>query len=188
MGQHCHEFIEGIFGETVNKNIENMTSNLLFDFTVNKETNSIEVTREFAAELPLVWAAWTTPEILDQWWAPKPYKTETKSMDFREGGNWLYSMVSPEGERHWCIAEYQKIETLKSFMGLDAFCDENGTINTDFPRSLWTNKFINGDQTTTVSITIKYTSMDDLEKIISLGFKEGFTMAMGNLDEVLAAK
>ncbi|MFN5417545.1 MAG: SRPBCC domain-containing protein, partial [Flavobacteriia bacterium] len=64
--------------------------NLAFDFTINKENNTVMVKREFAANLELVWEAWTNPEILDLWWAPKPYKTETKSMDFREGGRWLY--------------------------------------------------------------------------------------------------
>ncbi len=42
-----------------------MNPHLKFDFTVNKQTNSIEVTREFAADLDMVLAAWTTPELLD---------------------------------------------------------------------------------------------------------------------------
>ena len=58
---------------------------LLFDFSVDKEKNTINVKREFAAELSMVWAAWTEPELLDLWWAPRPYYTKTKSMDFREG-------------------------------------------------------------------------------------------------------
>jgi PhnB protein len=66
-----------------------MNPNLLFDFSVNKENNTILVKREFAANLDLVWDAWTKPELLDRWWAPKPYKTETRSMDFREGGHWV---------------------------------------------------------------------------------------------------
>lgn len=162
-----------------------MNSNLLFDFTVDKEKNTVNVKREFAADLNMVWDAWTKPELLDLWWAPKPYQTKTKSMDFREGGFWLYAMVSPEGEKHWCKNEYHKIEIKKSFSGLDAFCDENGTINTDFPRTLWTNVFSVSNNNTLVTITAKYESLADLEKIISMGFKEGFTMALGNLDQYI---
>jgi uncharacterized glyoxalase superfamily protein PhnB/uncharacterized protein YndB with AHSA1/START domain len=162
-----------------------MNPNLLFNFTVNKEDSTIHVQREFAAGLDLVWDAWTKPEILDQWWAPKPYRVETKSMDFREGGRWFYAMISPENEAHWCLADYKKIELKKSYTGLDAFCDEAGNINTDFPRSLWTNVFQENKDTTTVNITIKYESLTDLEKNISLGFQEGFTMAMGNLDQYI---
>jgi uncharacterized protein YndB with AHSA1/START domain len=60
--------------------------NLLFDFTVDKATATIYVTREFAADLDLVWDAWTKAEILDQWMGPKPWRVQTKELDFREGG------------------------------------------------------------------------------------------------------
>jgi uncharacterized glyoxalase superfamily protein PhnB/uncharacterized protein YndB with AHSA1/START domain len=159
-----------------------MNSNLLFDFTVNKESKTVNVKREFAANLELVWEAWTNPEILDQWWAPKPYRTVTKSMDFREGGTWLYAMISPQDEKHWCKNDYQKIEHQKKFSGLDAFCDENGTVDTNMPRTLWTNTFAENAGTTMVNIVAKYESLADLEKVIEMGFKEGFSMALENLD------
>lgn len=162
--------------------------NLGIDFTVNKENSTILIKRAFAAKIDLVWDAWTTPEILDQWWAPKPYQTQTKLMDFKEGGYWLYSMVSPTGEKHWCRADYKKITPLKNYSAQDAFCDEQGNINTSFPRAFWTNEFNENNHTTMVNITITYDSLDDLEKIIELGFKEGFTMAIGNLDEYLENK
>ena len=69
-----------------------MNTNLFFDVTVNKTDNLIYVKREFDAGLPLVWQAWTTAELLDQWWAPLPYKNKTKLMDFRNGGVWHYSI------------------------------------------------------------------------------------------------
>jgi uncharacterized glyoxalase superfamily protein PhnB/uncharacterized protein YndB with AHSA1/START domain len=165
-----------------------MNSNLLFDFSVDKEKHTIHVTRDFAANLSLVWDAWTKPEILDLWWAPKPYRTETKSMDFREGGSWLFGMFSPENEVHWCRVDYRKIEDQKSYSGLDGFCDEDGILNMEFPRSLWNNEFAANGENTTVNITIKYESLEDLEKIIGFGFKEGFTMAMENLDQYIEAK
>lgn len=166
-----------------------MNPHLQFDFSVNKENNTINVKRAFAADLSLVWDAWTNPKLLDLWWAPQPYRTQTKSMDFREGGSWLYCMISPENEKHWCRADYQKIVPFKNFSGLDAFCDENGKLNVDFPRSLWSNTFTEQSANTTlVDIVISYNSLADLEKIIELGFKEGFTMALGNLDRYIEAQ
>jgi len=162
-----------------------MTPHLHFDFTVNKDNNTIHVEREFAGDLETVWDCWTRPELLDQWWAPKPYRTRTRSMDFREGGSWLYAMISPENVAHWCRADYQSIDLHKSFSGLDAFCDEKGQINTEFPRSLWNNRFSTGAGVTRVNITIQHKSLADVEKIISMGFKEGFTMALENLDQYL---
>lgn len=165
-----------------------MNSLLKFDFTVNKETNTVNVKREFNADLELVWEAWTNPEILDQWWAPKPYKTKTKSMDFREGGRWLYAMISPKDELHWCKADYRKIEHQKSYSYTDNFCDENGKVSDHFPNSFWTNVFRENAETTMVNITIQYESLEALQKVIEIGFKEGFTMAMQNLDQYIEEK
>jgi uncharacterized protein YndB with AHSA1/START domain len=163
-----------------------MKSNLAFDFTINKENSTVNVKREFAASIAMVWEAWTNPEILDLWWAPKPWKTETVSMNFREGGTWLYYMQGPENERHYCKNDYKTIEVQKSFSGLDAFCDENGITNEEFPRTLWKNDFSQEGDKTTVNIVAKYETLEDLEKIIAMGFKEGFSMALENLDDYLA--
>ena len=74
------------------------------------------------------------------------------------------------------------------FSGLDAFCDENGIVNQEMPRTQWTNEFNENGEKTLVTITAKYESLADLEKIIEMGFKEGFTMAMENLDQYIEAK
>ncbi len=162
-----------------------MNSNLLFDFTVDKTNHTIRVTREFGAELNLVWQAWTTAELLDQWWAPKPYYVQTKTLHFAEGGQWHYAMISPEGDKHWCLADYKTIDPTKSYTALDAFCDEAGNMNADMPRTFWTNVFTANNGTTTVNITLQYQSLADLEKVLAMGMQEGFTMALGNLDELL---
>ena len=80
-----------------------MKNDLLFDFTVDKSTKTVSVTREFDADLSLVWDAYTKPEILDQWWAPKPWASKTKVMDFEVGGRRFYAMVSPEGNETWSL-------------------------------------------------------------------------------------
>jgi PhnB protein len=165
-----------------------MNKSILFNFTVDKQNNQIKVERLFHAPLDLVWAAWTTAEILDQWWAPKPYRTETKSMDFRAGGMWLYAMISPDNEKQWCKADYINIEHQKSFSYRDNFCDENGNVIEKFPNSFWTNVFTENTNSTTVNITIQYEGLEALEKVIEVGFKEGFTMAMENLEQYIEAQ
>jgi PhnB protein len=70
----------------------------------------------------------------------------------------------------------------QSYSANDAFCDENGNINPDFPRTFWTNRFSEANERSTVHITLQYQQLADLEKIIELGFREGFSMAMDNLD------
>jgi len=157
------------------------------NFNVDKENNKIQVIREFAAPVSRVWKAWTQQELLDQWWAPKPWTAQTKEMDFREGGKWIYAMVSPEGEKHWARTDFQSVKTLVSFTGLDAFVDEKGNKNTGLPESTWKVEFDESSITTTlVSVEIEYDSSEDLEKILEMGFIEGFSAALQNLDELLA--
>jgi len=162
-----------------------MNANLAFDFTVNKENNTINVKREFAADVALVWDAYTKSEILDQWWAPKPWKAKTKRMDFRNGGHWLYAMVGPNGEEHWAIANYQDIQPQKRFTGLDAFSDAEGNVKADMPQSTWDVTFSGKGDHTLVELSISYADLAQLEATIKMGFKEGLGMAMENLDELL---
>jgi uncharacterized protein YndB with AHSA1/START domain len=165
-----------------------MKSNLFMNFSVDKENNSVKVKREFNASLSNVWSAWTEAEILDQWWAPAPWKSKTKSMEFKEGGRRLYAMVGPEGEEHWAIADFTSISPKTNFKYLDAFSDNEGNLNTEFPRSEWDVNFSEQENSTFVDITIKHDKLSDLEKIIEMGFKEGFTIAMEGLDEIFASR
>jgi len=160
-----------------------MKNDLLFDFTVDKATKTVFVEREFAAGLPLVWDAFTKQEILDQWWAPKPWASKTKSMNFEVGGRRFYAMVSPEGQERWSIQRYTSISPKTNFKMLNAFADENE--NPELPGSDWDFNFSEQNGTTKVSISIYNESLERLEKMIEMGFREGFTMTLDYLEELL---
>ena len=161
-----------------------MSSNLLFNFKVDKSTSTVFVDKEFDAELSLVWDAFTKQEILDQWWAPKPYASKTKIMDFKVGGRRFYAMVSPEGQEHWSIQKFTSISPKTNFKFLNAFADENE--NPQLPGSEWDLTFSEQNGTTKVSISIYNESLERMEKMIEMGFKEGFTMTLQSLEELLA--
>lgn len=157
---------------------------LLFDFTVDKASKTIYITREFAAGHDLVWDAFTKPEILDQWIAPKPWRAYTKEMDFREGGRCLTAMISPENVHHWSLAEYINIQPKSGFTSRNSFCDENGfPLTNDF--SLTKTSFDPGTETTTVRIEKNFNDLSVLEMMVARGFKEGTAAGMNNLDELL---
>jgi uncharacterized protein YndB with AHSA1/START domain len=162
------------------------TSALLMNFSVDKENKKIRVEREFDAPLARVWAAWTESQLLDQWWAPKPWQAQTKKMDFSVGGYWLYAMIGPDGTKMWSRADYTSIIPLRTFSGQDAFCDEDGNIDDKFPTSEWTVDFIEKKGSTKLYIEILFKDVADLEKYTEMGFKEGFTAALENLDRLLA--
>jgi uncharacterized protein YndB with AHSA1/START domain len=155
-------------------------------YTKDLTNKKIKVEREFDAPVDQVWKAWTDSEILDQWWAPKPWKANTISMDFKSGGRWLYYMQGPDGSRHYCILDYKSISPKKNIIAEDAFTDDKGNINKEFPSMHWENEFKPVGSQTKVVIDITFASEADLEKIIEMGFKEGFAAAHRNLDELLS--
>ena len=160
-----------------------MKNNLLFDFTVDKSTRKALINREFDADLSLVWDAFTKQEILDQWWAPKPWTSKTKSMNFEVGGRRFYAMVSPEGHERWSVQKYTSISPKTNFKFLNAFADKDE--NPELPGSEWDLNFTEQNGTTKVSVTIYNESLERMEKMIEMGFKEGFAMTLNSLEELL---
>jgi uncharacterized protein YndB with AHSA1/START domain len=160
-------------------------NNLLFDFTVDKGTKTVVITREFDAELPLVWDAFTKQELLDQWVAPKPWSARTKYMEFKVGGKRFYAMVSPEGLERWSIQEYTSITPKTNFKMYNTFADKDE--NPELPGSEWDYNFSEKNGITKVNITIYNESLARLEKMIETGFKEGFKMSIDNLEKLLGS-
>jgi len=155
------------------------------DFIVDKQTKMVNITKEFAFELSLVWDAYTKPELLDQWWAPKPLASRTKVMDFRVGGRRFYAMVSPDGqELGWALQKYTSISPKTNFKLFNAFADENE--NPELPGSDWDLTFSEQDERTKVSISIYNESLERLEKMVEMGFKEGTMSQMKNLEDLLS--
>ena len=160
-----------------------MNNNLLFDFTVDKATKKVFIVREFDADLSLVWDAFTKAEILDQWVAPKPFVSITKFMDFRVGGRRFYAMVSPEGHQRWALQRYTSISPKTNFKVSNAFADKDE--NPELPGSDWDYTFTEENGKTKVNITIYNESRERMEKMIEMGFTEGFKASMSNLEDLL---
>lgn len=149
------------------------------------EKFTFQAKREFDAPLSLVWRTYTEKELLDQWWAPSPWKTETKSLDFRPEGKWVYDMVGPEGERHGAIQIFKEIVFEKYFSGIDAFLDEHGNINDAMPVAKWKNTFLQTHSGTLVIVDAIYPNKEALEFVIKMGMDKGVSAAHDNLAKLL---
>ena len=167
-----------------------MTNNLLFDFTVDKTTNTIFITREFDAGLSLVWDAFTKPEILDQWGTPEPWTTQTISMDFKVGGRRFFKMISPEGQEYFSVQDFTSISPKTNFKYISGSSDKDENINPEFYGAENNLDFseANGPDSyrvTTFRMSIKYKDLATLEMMANDRFKEGFTMTLNILEKLL---
>ena len=157
--------------------------------TFNKDlaNKKLTVVRTFNAPVDKVWKAWTDSAVLDQWWGPKPWRAQTKTMDFKNGGHWLYAMIGPDGSKVWSKVSFSNVNT-QSFETAVIFCDENGNpVNSFGASSYWQIAMEQKEQVTTVNVTITFDDTASLEKLVAMGFEGGFTMGLNQLEELLAA-
>lgn len=160
-----------------------MESNIIFnkDF----DLNTVYVMKIYDADVSKVWDYFTQSELLDQWWAPKPWKCETVKQNFKEDGVWHYAMVGPDGEKMYAQVKYGEITEHRSFDGTDAFCDEKGNINENFAPSKWLFGFTGVEEGTKVTINIHFPSTETMKQMLEMGFEEGFKMGLTQLEEIL---
>tara|TARA_R110000824_G_scaffold374452_1_gene564984 strand:- start:108 stop:611 length:504 start_codon:yes stop_codon:yes gene_type:complete len=162
-----------------------MKPDLRFDFIADMQQSTLTVRREFAAKRQLVWDCYTKSEVLDQWFAPKPLTTKTKSFDFREGGHWHFAMIDPNGTHYWSRTDYETITPIDGYTGYDGFTDETGVINPDLPRSHINMTFTDkGDHTLTETV-VSYNAPEDLQTVIDMGMEGGMASTLERLDELL---
>lgn len=154
--------------------------------TFTKEGNLLKVERIFSAPRSKVWKAWTTSELLEQWWGPKPYNAITKEFEFKEGGHWLYNMNGPNGEAQYCWMGYKKIDAENSLSANDAFCDEHGNFSPNMPVMEWEVSFDDLGETTRMRNVTTFASEEDLRKIMDMGMEAGFSQGLDQPEALLA--
>lgn len=82
--------------------------------SANNRTLTIE--RTLNAPIKLVWDAWTQSEHIAKWWAPKGMELSVVTHDFKEGGNWKYTMTMPNRGEFIAEGTYSKIEEMKKII------------------------------------------------------------------------
>lgn len=106
-------------------------------------------------------------------------------MEFKEGGHWIFTMVEPNGTQYWNRMDYLRINPIDLYKALDGFCDSEGNLNTEMPRSEWKVNFTDSKEHSLVETVITYKSLKDMETVIKMGVKEGMISTLERLDDLL---
>ncbi len=157
------------------------------EIIANQSDSTFSVIRDFDAPMAIVWRAYTEAVYLDQWWGPQPWRAETKEMDFRVGGHWLYAMCGPEGERHWGRMDYTDISLHQFFAMKDCFCDEHGVANPALPESHGRISFHQHESCTRVEWKTTYASAEGLQTVVAMGMEQGVRICVDQLVALLAS-
>ncbi|HYX32789.1 MAG TPA: SRPBCC domain-containing protein [Oligoflexus sp.] len=95
-------------------------------YVMRRIPSVVHVERTLPAPVSKVWAVWTDPEAMKNWWSPKDFTAPVITSDFRVGGRYLYSMRSPKGEMFWNTGAYTEIVPLQLIKSTISFSDEHG--------------------------------------------------------------
>jgi uncharacterized protein YndB with AHSA1/START domain len=69
------------------------------DWPLNPELDLV-LERTIPVSVEKVWEAWTNPEHIKHWFAPRPYSIERCEIDLRPGGQFRTVMRAPDGQVH----------------------------------------------------------------------------------------
>ena len=158
-------------------------NNIVFNTDSNHAT--IFVMKIFDAKVEEVWNYFTNSELLDSWWAPKPWKCETQKMNFENGGTWNYAMVSPENEKHFAGIDYEEINPNRSIALSDYLKEKKGIKNVEFPTTNWLIGFTGVEEGVKLTVNLHFASEKEMNTILEMGFEEGFKATLNQLEEIL---
>lgn len=155
--------------------------------TKDVETRTITITAQFAAPVERVWGIYADPRQLERVWGPPTHPATFVHHDLSVGGRMTYYMTSPEGEKFagwWLVTA---VDEPHSFGFDDGFADEEMRPVDSMPVSHSVYTFEPHDGGTRAIFTAVYDSAEDLEKVLEMGMEEGATLAINQIDALLAA-
>ncbi|SKA99601.1 Uncharacterized conserved protein YndB, AHSA1/START domain [Agreia bicolorata] len=157
--------------------------------SVEKDTDALTLTfaAEFAADVDRVWQVWEDPRQLERWWGPPTWPATFTRHELSVGSRSSYYMTGPDGTkaRGWWLVTAVDAPTLLEFD--DGFADENGEPDDSIEAVTMTVTLESIDGKTHMTTLTRFVSIEQLEKMVEMGMEEGMTLAMGQIDEVLAA-
>jgi uncharacterized protein YndB with AHSA1/START domain len=155
------------------------------EYTPNPELDLV-LERTIAVAPEKVWAAWTDPKLMVQWFTPAPWKTASAEVDLRPGGASTVTMESPEGEQfpnHGCylVVDPNKLLVFTSVMGADfrPIPPTNGAEGMPFSARIEITP--TGDGGTHYRAIAMHADNDGRERHEQMGFHEGWGAALDQL-------
>lgn len=145
----------------------------------------LEITRTLTAPRALVWRAWSDPELLKQWWAPKPVITRDCTMDLRPGGHFSTTMILPDGTEHPTQGCFLEVIDRERLVFTDALHAGWRPAPETFMTAIIT--FADHDGGTRYSAHILHKDQADRDRHEAMGFYDGWGTAIAQLGEVAAA-
>ena len=141
----------------------------------------ILITREFDAPKELIWKAWTTPELVKQWWHANRGEVTVAEIDLRVGGTWRYVSVTDDGFEVAFHGEYREIEPFERLVSTEAY---EGIPDADAHAAVDTLTLTEIGDHTLMTVLVEHPTKEGRDAHIESGMEDGMQDAMDLLEEV----
>jgi len=148
---------------------------------------TMTLTAEFDAPPERVWQLWSDPRQLERWWGPPTYPATFTAHDLTPGSRVEYHMTGPTGDQPHGFWDIVEVDPPRWLSFIDGFAHDDGTPNDDFPRNEGRVRIepIAGGRTR-MTIESHFPTTEALEQVLAMGMEEGLTLAVGQIDAILA--
>jgi uncharacterized protein YndB with AHSA1/START domain len=142
------------------------------------------LTRLINAPREKVYRAWTDPELLKQWFAPKPYTTPVVEIDVRPGGSAYFVMRGPDGEDLPNRGVYLEVVPNAKLVSTDAYVKAWEPSEKPFMTLILT--FDDEGGKTRYTARVRHWTVADREVHEKMGFHAGWGLCADQLEALVA--
>ena len=163
------------------------SDNLLASATTASTSSDRELVLQRIVDVPRekLFEAWTTPELLKQWFAPRPWTTSVAELDVRPGGSSLIVMRSPEGQEFPNRGVYLEVVKNERLVMTDAYTHAWEPSEKPFMTAVLTFEDVGGGKTRYTARALHW-SAADREMHEEMGFHQGWAQCLDQLVELIS--
>jgi uncharacterized protein YndB with AHSA1/START domain len=151
--------------------------------TTSIKDRELMITRMIDAPREKVYAAWTKPKLLQQWFAPKPWVVSTVKLDVRAGGSSLVTMRGPDGTEMPCRGVYLEVVPNERIVFTDAYVKAWEPSEKPFMTVIVTLEDVRGK--TRYTARVLHWTVADRDTHEKMGFEKGWTQCAEQLAELV---
>ncbi|WP_331236385.1 SRPBCC family protein [Natronorarus salvus] len=145
----------------------------------------LTIERTFDAPRDAVWAAWTDPEEVAEWWGPEGFTVPRCEMDVRSGGTYRIDMRAPDGTIYPDEGEFHEVvEPDRLVFTSRAFEDDDGSYGLEVDNTV---TLVERDGRTTLTLEAEVVRATDEVRGALSGMEEGWNGSFEKLAESIAA-
>ena len=149
---------------------------------MSEPLHELSLSRHIAAPRAMVWRCWTEPELIKQWFTPRPWTTPVVEIDLRPGGSSYMLFRGPDGEEVPNRGIYLEVVPQRRLVFTDAYVE--AWVPSAEPFMTAIASLSDEDGGTRYEARVRHWSHEAMQRHESMGFHDGWGKAADQLEDV----